>query len=149
MNAPSPSRAVKKGADESKKIGEVTITFFGPRQFDIKVTGRVNTGSVQRCRRALHRAVSANKAERHRESVAALKERKAKLKAVDDAREQEERDAAEKARKAAELEAAMAIVVAAEDTDDSKTNDGKDEKPTLAETIKALNGDKPKTEEGE
>jgi hypothetical protein len=59
---PSPEVTVTKKADKPKKVGEVTITFFGKRHHEVKVTGEVAFSHIQRANRALYKAVSINKA---------------------------------------------------------------------------------------
>ncbi len=67
-NVTSPSTKVSVGneAERETKIGEVRITFFGPRRFDIEVSGKVTNGAMQKCRRRLFKAISANLASTRR-----------------------------------------------------------------------------------
>jgi hypothetical protein len=59
---PSPEKKAKKQVDKSKKMGEVTITFFSKRDHEVKVTGAVTFSQIQHAHRALYKAVSINKA---------------------------------------------------------------------------------------
>jgi DNA-binding protein YbaB len=71
--ATSPEKKTKKQVDKSKKMGEVTITFFGKRNFDVKVTGAVTFSQIQSCKRMLYKAVSINKADIRRANKAKVK----------------------------------------------------------------------------
>lgn len=122
-----PERAPKKKdrVDRSEKIGEVKITYYKSRHFDVDVSGQVTVGLLQRSRRALYKAASYNRISVRRDkqaSIAAEKKAKLEAEAVEEAN----------AAKAASATDKVAAVEAEE-----KVTAPADNPPTVVETAAA------------
>lgn len=88
VTLPVKTPGKKDRVDRSEKIGEVKITYYKSRHFDVDVSGQVTVGLLQRSRRALYKAASYNRISVRRgkqASIAAEKRAKLEAEAVEEA----------------------------------------------------------------
>jgi hypothetical protein len=71
---PDKAQAAKK----AEKIGEVIVTFFQDRTYEIEMSGIVTSRDLRRCQRPMAKAANRNKIARRRESASKLKKLEAK-----------------------------------------------------------------------